>query len=121
MPANISQVEGLWVELEQANKKVVERAKLVIKKTAQDIEANAKAIAPVDTGNLKGSIGHSDLRLLSASYLQVEIGPTAEYGLFVEVGTSRMAPRAYMGPSLDRYSGPFLDAVTQLGEESLFG
>jgi len=121
MPANISQVEGLWSDLGQASQRTVERAKLVIKKTAADIEANAKAIAPVDTGNLKNSIGHSDLRMLSAASLQVEIGPTAEYGLFVEVGTSRMAPRAYMGPSLDRYSGPFEDAVAQLGEETLFG
>lgn len=119
MGADLNQVESLYVNLETASKQVVEKAKVVIKKTALDIEANAKSIAPVDTGHLKSTIGHSDLRTLSAEHLQVDIGPTADYGLYVEVGTSRMAPRAYMGPSLDRYSGPFEQAMQQLGLEAL--
>lgn len=121
MPANITSVEGLYLELAQAGPKMIERAKVVIKKTALDIQANAKAIAPVDFGNLKNSIGHSDLRALSAAHLYVEIGPTVEYGQYVELGTSTQAPQAYMGPSLDRYSGPFEQAIAQVGEVALGG
>lgn len=118
---NISSLELLASDLSKAGPRALARAKLVIKKTALDIERNAKAIAPVDTGNLKNSIGHSDMRLLSRTYMQVDIGPTANYGQFVELGTSRMAPQAYMGPSLDRYAGPFEQAMEQLGREGLDG
>lgn len=121
MPANITSVEGVYLELAQAGPKMIERAKTVIKKTALDIEANAKTIVPVDLGNLKNSIGHSDLRMLSAASMSVEIGPTAEYGQYVELGTSTQAPQAYMGPSMDRFSGPFEQAVAQLGEEVIGG
>lgn len=121
MGVDISQVDGLYKDLGNASKRVIEGAKLVIKKSALDIERNAKNIVPVDTGNLKNSIGHSDLRQLSAEHLQVDIGPTANYGIYVELGTSHMAPQAFMGPSLDRYSGPFEQAMAQLGEEALGG
>lgn len=121
MGMDMSQVDALYANLENASKAVIAGAKVVIKKTALDIEANAKNIVPVDTGHLKSSIGHSDMRQLSAEHLQVDIGPTADYGLYVEVGTSHMAPQAYMGPSLDRYSGPFEQAMTQLGLEALGG
>ena len=30
-----------------------------------------------------------------------------------------MAPHAYMGPALDRHSGPFAQAIEQLGGEML--
>lgn len=94
--------------------------KKVVQKTALDIERDAKLKAPVDTGNLKGSIGHSDLRLGGTDY-SVEIGPTANYGVFVERGTSRMAPQPYLGPAADRHEGPFAQAMAQIAEEALGG
>lgn len=121
MGANITSVEGVYLELSKAGPKAMERAKVVLKKTALDVERNAKNIVPVDLGNLKNSIGHSDMRMLSAASMSVEIGPTAEYGQYVELGTSTQAPQAYMGPSLDRFSGTFEQAVAQLGEEALGG
>lgn len=121
MGANISAIESLYKDLGTAGPRAVEMAKVVIKKTALDIERNAKTIVPVDLGNLRESIGHSDLRTLSREHLQVDIGPTAEYGQYVELGTSTQAPQAYMGPSLDRFSGPFEQAMGQIGTEALGG
>lgn len=91
------------------------KARLVVAKTARDIEADAKGFAPVDTGNLKGSIT-TDVRGLSA-----EIGPTANYGVFQELGTSKMAPQPFMGPAADRRAGPFEQAMGKLGEDGLNG
>lgn len=119
--ASIASLELLAAEFKLAGPKAVARAKLVLKKTALDIEANAKAIAPVDVGNLRNSIGHSDMRVISASNMAVEIGPTVDYGGYVELGTSRQAPQAYMGPSLDRHSGPFEQAMQQIGLEAIGG
>lgn len=121
MGANITSVEGVYADLAKAGPQAVERAKVIIKKVALDIERNAKVIVPVDTGNLKNSIGHSDMRVLSAAHLYVEVGPTANYGQYVELGTSTQAPQAFMGPSLDRFSGTFEQAVAQLGIQALDG
>ena len=98
------------------------RAQIVVRKTAIDIESSAKQFAPVDTGNLKGSIGHSDLRTVGrAGSLSVDIGPTASYGVYLEQGTSRMAPQPFMGPAADRHAPGFEQAMAQLGLEGLNG
>ena len=119
--APIASLELLSADLSGASKQAIARAKVVLKKTALDIERNAKAIAPVDFGTLKNSIGHSDMRLLSSTAMAVEIGPTVNYGGYVELGTSTQAPQAYMGPSLDRFAGPFEQAMGQIGLEALGG
>lgn len=121
MGIQISSLELLHKDLGKAGKRTVERSKIVIKKVAADIESNAKQIVPVDFGNLRNSIGHSDMRLLSADHMVVDIGPTADYGLYVELGTSRQAPQAYMGPSADRFTPQFEQAMEQLGSEALGG
>ena len=91
------------------------RAPLVVAKAAHDVEAIAKSLCPVDTGFLRNSIG-VDLKLTEVA---AEIGPTAEYGAFVEFGTSTQPPAAYMGPALDRVSPGFVQAIEQLGGDVL--
>jgi len=110
-----SELNRLAVDLTAAAGKIGPLAQVIIRKTALDIEATAKAFVPVDTGNLKSSIGHSDLRTVGQSgVMEVEIGPTASYGLMVEFGTSRHGPAAFMGTAFDRHSGEFGDAMEQL-------
>lgn len=112
----------LAADIQRAARNTGQRAQAVVRKTAIDIESTAKQLAPVDTGNLKGSIGHSDLRTVGRSgTLAVEIGPTASYGVFLEMGTSRMAPQPYMGPAADRHAPGFEQAMAQLGAEALNG
>lgn len=97
-------------------------AQLVVRKTARDITASAKSFVPVDTGNLKASIGHSDLRSVGTSGdMEVEIGPTANYAIYVEFGTENMAPYAFMGPAADRHFGPFEQAMAKIAEDGLLG
>jgi HK97 gp10 family phage protein len=117
-----SEINRLAHSFEQSAANVGQAAQQVVRKTALDIEATAKQFVPVDTGNLKGSIGHSDLRSVGQSgALEARIGPTANYGHYVEFGTSRMGPAAYMGPALDRHSGPFEQAMSILAERAANG
>ena len=114
-------LRALAADLTAAGRQVGNRARTVIRKTALDIEGTAKQLAPVDTGNLKNSIGHSDLRIGNSGQLVAEIGPTANYGYFVEAGTSRTPPQAYMGPAADRHAPSFEAAMAALGAEALGG
>ncbi len=110
-----TELNSLAVRLEGAGSRAVPRTNIVVRKTAMDIEANAKQIAPVDTGNLKNSISHTIGG--DSTGIEAVIGPTAAYGVHLEFGTSRIAPRAFMGPSLDRYSGAFAAAMEQIAAE----
>lgn len=72
------------------------RASQIIRKAAFDIEAGAKTTVPVDTGNLKNSIQtHMD------GDIQATVAAHAEYAIYVEMGTYRMAARPYLVPALE--------------------
>lgn len=106
--ATISGLNRLELDLKEASVRVAAQASTVIRATGQAVVRDAQALAPVDTGALRASI--------SVDYgnggLSFEAGPTVSYGGFLEFGTSRMAPHAYLGPAFDR-NVP--GAVTALG------
>lgn len=117
-----AELQSLAGSIEKSSAATGKLVQMAVRKTALDIERNAKTIAPVDTGNLKGSIGHSDLRTIGTSgSAEAEVGPTANYAMYQEFGTTTMAPSAFMGPSLDRYSGTFEEVLAQIAEQAASG
>lgn len=109
MSSDLDRLAGEFDSMGRGARAAVERA---VRKTAVDISSTAKATAPVDTGNLKNSIGHTVTS--GADEVSAEIGPTASYGVFVEFGTSRMAPQPYLGPAFDRHVPAFVQAISQV-------
>lgn len=109
----VGELNKIAVDLAKGGARMGIAGEALVRKSAHDIEADAKAFAPVDTGNLRNSIG------VSTFGLSAEIGPTAAYGSYVEFGTSRAAPAAYMGPALDRHSAAFVEAAARLAERGL--
>lgn len=109
MGFDTSGMRELKTDLGKLSARAIPTAMRAVAKTAHDIEATAKQLAPVDTGNLRNSIS-ADIHGLTA-----EIGPTASYGMFVEEGTSRMAPQPYMGPAFDRHVPAFEAAMLAIG------
>lgn len=83
-------------------------AEVVVAKAALDIEAQAKARAPVRTGFLRSSIAASGAGL----EWQVSVG--AAYAVFVEFGTSRMAARPYLVPAVEAVAPGFIDALAKV-------
>jgi HK97 gp10 family phage protein len=67
---------------------------------AQVVEARAKELAPVRTGNLRRSI-HSELASVSTESALAKVGTNVEYAPYVEYGTRRMSPRPYLRPAFD--------------------
>ena len=85
-----------------------------VRKTSADIEATSKAFAPVDTGALMGSIGTTIDGDGRTGSIVAEIGPTVDYGEYVERGTSTQGPAAFMGPAFDRHAHQLETAAGQL-------
>lgn len=108
MDVDLSDLNRHIAELGKVGPRVVKKAAELVTLAALSTERDAKILAPVDTGNLRSSIT-STIRGLSA-----EVGPTAAYGLYVELGTSRMAPQAYMGPATDRAAAAFVKGMESL-------
>lgn len=105
---DLSGINRLAVDMGKVAGKTVPLAAAAVRKSISDIEGTAKMFCPVDTGNLRSSISSTVIGLSG------ETGPTAEYGIWVELGTSTQAPAAYMGPAFDRHVGEFELALARI-------
>lgn len=107
---DIGGINQIAVDLTQAANDIAPAASMVVRKAALDTVAEAKTFCVVDTGYLRSSIGMT----MDGDGLGAEVGPAAAYGAYVELGTSRMAPRAFLGPAFDRQQPMFMSALDQL-------
>jgi len=80
----------------------------VVKKTAMDVEAEAKTLCPVDTGALRRSI------LAEVEQFSATIAPHTEYDAYVEFGTYKMAAQPYMRPAADKVEPQFVAAIDEI-------
>lgn len=78
------------------------RATEAVTNVIEKVEETAKTFVPVDTGATRDSI--SSEVTASAGMVTGEAGPTTRHAVFVEWGTYKDAPQAFMGPALDRHS-----------------
>jgi phage gpG-like protein len=79
-----------------------------VMKTAEEAAGEAKAIAPERSGDLKRSIDVAEVSKTEAAF-----GAQVEYAAFVELGTTRMAPRAYITPAAINARDILLNKLTK--------
>ena len=72
---------------------------------AEVVAENARAICPVDTGTLRASIGTS----VSGNTAQVYAG--ADYAVYVEMGTYKMAAQPFLTPALAAAENAVISAI----------
>ncbi len=114
---DVSELNRLSVDLGKASAGATRKASTVVRKSAFDLEAGAKARAAVDTGFMKNSIGVDIMGALHA-----EVGPTATYAPYQEYGTGGVnakPPHPFMGPATDAVEGPFLKAMEDIAGDVL--
>lgn len=111
---DVSDLRRLQIAFDEIPPRVGAKLSQAIRKTARDIEASAKRRAPVDTGNLRNSISSTIQGTGNSKVMSAEIGPTAEYGIYVELGTSRMGPQPYMQPALEENIPAFESVVSSV-------
>lgn len=109
---DLAQMNRLLADMTAAPREAEGQVRVVVQKGAADIKRDAKIFAPVDTGNLRSSIGYETR--ITGDAVEAEIGPTVDYGHYVELGTTKMAPAAYMGPAFDRNAPMVEDALGQI-------
>jgi HK97 gp10 family phage protein len=119
MRIDTSELTALAGDARTGAARIGAKASAVVRKAAYDIERGAKAGAPVDTGALRSSISTSFSGDGRSGSMSAEVGPTVEYGVFLELGTSRMGPQPYLAPAFDAVLPGFTQAVAQLGGEIL--
>lgn len=110
LTVNVDQLNQLIATFDDKTEGMDARTGLVVRKAAFDMERGAKARAPVDTGYLKNSI-YTEIVKNDRRVYAAEVVVGAEYGVFVEEGTSRMAPQPFMGPAFDAVLPGFLAAL----------
>nr|DAT51146.1 MAG TPA: putative tail component [Caudoviricetes sp.] len=89
---------------------------MAVRKTGLDVVRIAQMQAPVDTGNLRASIG-----MTQTGPASVEVGPTVHYGAYVEYGTYKMAAQPYMSPAADAAIPGLIEALSTLGIDAIGG
>lgn len=132
---DLSEVHALARDIQRNADEVPARAQEIIAVGGHAVVADAQVFAPVDTGNLKNSIG------VDVDGLRFEAGPTAEYGEWVETGALPHAipnafgwgpefgteedfhpgndPQPFMGPAFDRHEPRVVAALASLGSQIL--
>ncbi|KAA8455243.1 HK97-gp10 family putative phage morphogenesis protein [Weissella paramesenteroides] len=95
-------LDKLISSIEAQPAKVKAEAGEIIQNTALRVEKRAKNSAPVDTGYLKQHITAEKTGELSA-----DVTSLAEYSIYNEFGTRKMAAHPYMRPALNQEQ-PFI-------------
>lgn len=107
-----AEFELIAQNLGHASREIMPKARGVMKKALDGISAGAKNRAPVDTGALKNSISTSTQG--NRDFARGEVGPTVNYGAYVESGTSRMRAQPYLRPATDAVIPGYEAALGQI-------
>ena len=100
----------------------------IVKKAAHDVEAHAKAsiLSGEKTGQMYGThqasapgqapandtgVLANSIKVTSTGDLQAVIGSNVEYAPYLELGTTQIAARPFLGPALTEVKKPFTSAV----------
>lgn len=83
--------------LDDVENRLNNSVKQSVKQNALEMEAKAKMLAPVDTGNMRRNINTSVQE--SSDSISAEVSSNAEYSIYVEYGTSKQQAQPFMHPA----------------------
>ena len=97
--------------LDKMTAEIQPKAGQVVNKYGLAITGEAAKNAPLDTGALRNSITSESMM---TGDLTFTVQDGVEYGVFLELGTSRMAARPFMLPALEAWRQRFENAFSEL-------
>ena len=105
MAVEIKGLDSLMAKLNAMGGDVLEALAESVATTGIIAQADARAMAPVDTGELKLSIS-SDIEF-SDTKVEAVVFTNAPHAIFQEFGTYKMAAQPYMKPAADASKSVF--------------
>ena len=107
-------MEGVVLDTRVLDKITAEmkpRAIRIVKAYGNMMLANAVKRAPVDTGALINSMTANSKMVEELTY---RLQDGVEYGVFQELGTSKMSARPFMKPAIEEFKQKFFNAFKDL-------
>lgn len=98
-------------ELDRLSTQLLPRAEQIVAGGAFAVEAQAKPLAPFETGFLRSSIQASKYKVLAW-----RVNVWAEYGIYQELGTYKMAAHPFIVPAVERVAPEFITNWRRLFE-----
>lgn len=111
---DVGDLEAFAAKLDQAGDVLVREAPKILGEVAKAIADDARELAPQGpTGDLKASVAsHSE-------GLTAVVEAPIRYAIFVEYGTSKMAPQPFMTPALEAHEDELADKLEAAVEKAL--
>lgn len=121
MHVDVSEVMALARDIERNADQVPGQAKIVVTKVGYDtvaaIQQGIRDVDAIDTGAMLNTTGVD----FSGDGLGFEAGPGQEYAVYVDQGTSEIAPRDFTGPAADRTFPGVDDGLGEIGSRAIDG
>ena len=115
----MAHIRGLdrWTRrVREIPQEVKEEVQAHVSTTAYKVEADAKRLAPVDTGNLRRKIKTK----ISDGGFVATVGTNVEYATYVEFGTSKMEAQPFLIPAYvkhkDDFENKLRDIANRIGD-----
>lgn len=112
----IDELYKVEAELATGKARMLAKGPMALRAATYRMQSYAMGAAPVDTGALRQSITTGFSGGLMAGWMEGVAGPEIRYGGYVEFGTERTRPQAYMAPALDRAGAEFELAMVALSD-----
>lgn len=109
-----SELHAFAAECNNAAGRIGAKAATALRAGAMMMQRDAMASAPVDTGALRQSISTTFVGDGRSGTMAAEIGPTVEYGIYQELGTSTQAGTPFLAPAFDRNIGNLAAAISRI-------
>lgn len=116
--ADRSELKIVLDGLGNLKKNLRSRAGIEVRKAALAVEAEAKTLAPVDTGALRNSI-QAEKHPSQAFTWQVKVG--MEYGAFVEYGTVNAPAQPFLTPAVEHIRPQLKANLAKMMDDPLEG
>ena len=110
-----AEFDAIARRLDAVPQTAVPKARQAMKKALNDISRGAAERAPVDTGFLKSSMRTGTEG--NGAYARGWVGPIANYGIYVEQGTSQNRAQPFLRPATDAVLPGYEQALEQIGRE----
>lgn len=100
--ASFNGMSGFKNLVSNMTEEVLNETKELVKSTTLSVEADAKNLAPVDTGHLRRNI----VSTMEDEFTGI-VTSNSEYGMHVEFGSSKTPAQPYFMPAYDKHAKDF--------------